>query len=92
MITELKTFENDCTMIINGRTFIIAELIVPAVCNNKNGKYDICQIYELIEQTDDGYINTIYKPVNYFYGASNKPEEIIKTATSYIDEYLKSGN
>ena len=86
---NLKTFEIDCSIVIDDRTFVVAEMIVPTTCNNKNNRYDICQIYEIVEEIEDGdYTNYIYKPVDYFYGASNTPKEIIQTAISYIKDYL----
>ena len=91
MQTEnLKTFTSDCSIKINNREFIVAEIVVPTTCNNKNSRYDICQIYELVDATeDDGYIFTKYIPIDYFYGASNQPEEIIKDAKTYSDTYCK---
>ena len=87
---KLKTFTSDCSIKINNREFIVAEIVVPTTCNNKNSRYDICQIYELVDTTeDDGYIFTKYIPIDYFYGASNQPEEIIKIALSYIKDYLE---
>ena len=85
---NLKTFESDCCIVIDGHTFIVAEMIVPTTCNNKNGKYDICQIYELVGEMEDDGFDSCYKPVDYFYGASNTPKEIIQTAISYIKDYL----
>ena len=85
---NLKTFEEDCSIVIDDRTFIVAEMIVPFNCK-KHSRYDICQIYEEVEEIeDDGYKNYIYKPVDYFYGASDTPKEIIQTAISYIKDYL----
>ena len=91
MQTEnLKTFTKDCTIKINNREFIVAEIMVPITCNNKNCRYDICQIYELVDETeDDGYVFTRYIPIDYFYGASNEPEEIINDALYYIKKYLE---
>lgn len=70
---------------------------------NKNESFDVIAIFQVIyidsvydckvpkevyDDCEDGSVIEKYQPINYFYGADNEDEELIKIAKEYID--LKS--
>ena len=60
-----------------GKHYILGEMYEP----NKNISYDMIAIFE--------YINEKYIFINYFYGADDEDENLIKIAKEYID--MKEG-